>query len=182
MRSSRNQTVYVTGLTLVLIVAQSTSAGDEALPVVRANSTKADVQDGGRRVAWYLDDVTEVHLDVYYARRGQGDRKVTFRTDVDTITFDVRPGRNYDFVVLFDGKHRCRSRISTLRETCREAAPRRPGGAGHPLHDRRDTKSILPGGSTIPRRSICCSIWVLTPSVVSLPHGRKTRPSRLMAR
>ena len=87
----------------------------EDLPVLRANSTKADIQDGSRLLhgGWTIQP--DVEWDTYYARRAKGDRKITFRTDIDSKSFDVRPGKNYDFIMLFNGK-RCRTRISTLHE------------------------------------------------------------------
>src|SRR5262249_45449480 len=71
---------------------------------------------------------------------------VTFRTDIDSISFDVRPGQQYDFVVLLNGERRCRSRISTLRETCRkEGAPGAPAEDAIPFTLGRDNKIHIEG-------------------------------------
>jgi hypothetical protein len=120
--------------------------GEEALLVVRANSPRIDVQDGNRllRGIWNADPKTD--LDVYYARRGKGERTVTFRTDVDSISFDVAPGGHYDFVVLLNGKDRCGTRVSTMREPCRkEGAPGALAEDAIPFAIGRDNKIHLAG-------------------------------------
>ncbi|MFO0783053.1 MAG: retropepsin-like aspartic protease [Phycisphaerales bacterium] len=105
-------------LTLDLLVGKAV-AGDDPLPVVRAGSPRVDIQDGNRllRGAWSASP--EVERDVYYARRSKGERTITFRTDVDSISFQVQPGQTHDFVILLQDKHRCLTRISTMRESCR---------------------------------------------------------------
>jgi hypothetical protein len=147
MQSNNNRTGYFAGAALALAVILNGAAGaDDDLPVVRANSTTADVQDGNRLLRGIWTIVPEVELDVYYARRAKGERKVTLRTDVDSISFDVRPGQHYDFVVLLKDKLRCRSRISTLRETCRkEGAPGAPAEDAIPFTIGRDHKIHITG-------------------------------------
>jgi hypothetical protein len=107
------------GVLLACVLAATLNGGARAadeLPVMRASSTRVDVEDGGRvlRGIWNISPETE--LDVYYARRVQEERRVTFRTDLDSISFDVRPGQHYDFEVLLNGKRCCHTRISTQRE------------------------------------------------------------------
>jgi hypothetical protein len=116
------------------------------LPIVRANSTTADIQDGNRLLhgGWIIQP--EVELDTYYAMRASGERKVTLRTDVDSISFDVRPGQQYDFVVLLNGKMRCRSRISTLHERCyMEGKPGAPVLDAIPFSIGKDLKIHITG-------------------------------------
>ena len=121
MRSNSKRMVCIAGAALALtVVLSGRAAADEDLRVVRANSAKADVQDGNRLLRGIWTIQPEVELDVYYARRAKGERKVTLRTDIDSISFDVHPGQHYDYVVLLNDKQRCRSRISTMRETCRK--------------------------------------------------------------
>jgi hypothetical protein len=97
------------------------AAPDVELPLVRANSRGVDVVDGGRlqRGLWTISP--ETALDIYFARRAAASRKVTFRTDVDSISFDVQPGGQYDFFVLLGGTRCCHTRISTRQEMPRGA-------------------------------------------------------------
>ena len=142
-RSLARQGRLAAALLMLTVLFGGSVAADDQLPVVRAGSPRVDIQDGNRllRGTWSVSPGTD--LDVYYARRSKGERKVTFRTDVDSISFQVRPGQSYDFVVLLDGKHRCRSRISTMRETCRkDGDPNAPAedaipftiGGDHKIH------------------------------------------------
>jgi hypothetical protein len=89
------------------------------VPVVRANSPVVNVRDGHnfRKGLWTIDPAAK--LDVYYAQRSSRPKKVTFVTDVESISFDVEPGRDYDFVILLDGTRRCPTRISGLRRSGR---------------------------------------------------------------
>lgn len=71
------------------------------MPVIKANSIKVDVRDDNkfRKDAWLI--TPEVKPDIY-ATSG---KKVTFYTDLDSISFDIDPlvGK-YDFVILLNGK------------------------------------------------------------------------------
>jgi hypothetical protein len=106
----------VLALAFAVALGASERAFADELPVVRASSTTVDVEDGGRllRGIWTISPETE--LDVYSARRAPGARRVTFRTDVDSISFAVEPGQYHDFAVVLDGKRCCHTRISTQRE------------------------------------------------------------------
>jgi hypothetical protein len=98
-------------------------AGSDAdLPVLRATSRTVDIEDGKRSLTGGWTIAPELPLDVYFARRAAGERRVTFRSDVDSITFDVRNGEHHDFEVLLDGKRCCLTRISTLRLPPRNTA------------------------------------------------------------
>src|SRR5262245_40745032 len=101
--------------------AVSLAQGDkaqEALPTLRAESRLVDIQDGDRLLKgiWTIDPA--VALDVYLARRTSKPKRVTFITDVDSLSFDVQPGRTYDFVILLKGTQACHTRLSTLRQGC----------------------------------------------------------------
>jgi aspartyl protease len=143
MPSRRTASWCGAGVVLVTLVIGRPARGEDGLPVVRASSPRVDVQDGNRLLRGIWTVAPEVAVDVYYARRARDEHKVTFRTDIDAISFDVRPGQHYDFVVLLDGTRRSHTRISTLRETChRDGAPGAPAedtipfaiGADHKIH------------------------------------------------
>jgi hypothetical protein len=93
------------------------------LPVLKANSPIVDVQDGDKLLkgVWKVDPA--VALDVYDAHRTTADKRVTFITDVDSMSFDVQPGHTYDFIILLNGKDACRTRLSTMTQSYRRVAP-----------------------------------------------------------
>ena len=111
-----------TAIAWACFLAPVWAGSDVALPVLRATSRTVDIEDGKRSLTGGWTISPEVPLDVYFARRAAGERRVTFRSDVDSITFDVRNGEHHDFEVLLDGKRCCHTRISTLRLPPRSTA------------------------------------------------------------
>jgi hypothetical protein len=105
-----------------LIPAQAAHA-QQAPPVLKANSTAVDVRDGDRflKGEWIIDPT--VALDVYVARRSTEGKRVTFITDIDSMSFDVQPGHTYDFVILLNGEDACPTRISTMTQSYRRVDP-----------------------------------------------------------
>jgi hypothetical protein len=109
-------------LLAVLLAAQAAPAQPD-LPILRANSTIVDVQDGDRlwKGGWAIDPT--LALDVYGASRNLNAKKVTFITDIESLSFDVEPGRTYDFIILLNGTEACRTRISTMAQTYERDGP-----------------------------------------------------------
>ncbi len=50
--------------------------------------------------------------DYYFVELPQKDHKVSFITDLDSISMDVTYGKDYDFIILLDGKDSCYTRVS----------------------------------------------------------------------
>jgi hypothetical protein len=92
------------------------ATAEAGLPVLKTDSRTVDVRDGDRLLkgVWVVDPA--VALDVYDAQRTTGEKRVTFISEVDSMSFDVQPGRTYDFVILLGGKDACRTRISTMTQ------------------------------------------------------------------
>ncbi|MFT3880128.1 MAG: aspartyl protease family protein [Gemmatales bacterium] len=134
------------GMALLFLLTLSGQAlAEDDLPVLRASTKTVDIQDGKRLLRGIWTVSPEVELDVYHARPIKGDHAVTFRTDIDSITFNVQPGKQYDFVVLLDGK-RCRTRISAMRETSRnESDSKTPAETTIPFTIGSDNKIHLIG-------------------------------------
>jgi hypothetical protein len=79
------------------------------LPVIKANSTHVDILENDKllkNTSWTIEP--EKELDIY----GTCAKKVTFRTDLDAITFEINPEiREYDFIILLNGKDSARTQI-----------------------------------------------------------------------
>ncbi|POS00510.1 transglutaminase superfamily protein [Flavobacterium croceum DSM 17960] len=99
------QTTYFTFL-LLIFIGQTTFA-QKKLPIIKANSTSVDIKDNNqlRKNAWRI--VPEEKLDVYTTSA----KKVTFYTDIDSISFKIDPKKNYDFIILLNGKDSARTQI-----------------------------------------------------------------------
>jgi hypothetical protein len=85
------------------------------IPVIKASSDKAFIQDGSgaRKSSWSLNP--RLNPDVYESV-ANGTKKITFYTDIDSISFNVKPGGNYDFIVLLNANDTCRTRIEVRKE------------------------------------------------------------------
>lgn len=95
---------------LVLILLSCISQklfSQKKLPVIRATSPIVDIREGNKlyKKAWNI--VPQEKLDVYTT----SGKKVTFYTDIDSITFKVEPQKSYDFIILLNGKDSARTQI-----------------------------------------------------------------------
>jgi predicted RNA-binding protein len=108
---------------LVSVIEAQTALAQQAPPVLKANSAVVDVRDGDKllRADWIIDP--KVALDVYVVRRTTEGKRVTFITDIDSMSFDVQPGHTYDFDILLNGKDACHTRISTMTQSYRRVYP-----------------------------------------------------------
>ncbi len=86
----------------------------KVLPVIKANSAKADIKDGEiyQKAEWNLSPATRP--DIYYSLEPAKQNQITFYTDIDSISFNTLPGKTYDFIILLGGKDSCYTRISTI--------------------------------------------------------------------
>ncbi|MCK9627661.1 MAG: transglutaminase-like domain-containing protein [Bacteroidales bacterium] len=96
---------------LMLVFVVQSGFSKEKFPVVRSNSFVVDIKDDGmlRKGAWRV--VPEEKLDVYKSSA----KRVTFYTDIDSISFNIDPkvGR-YDFVIVVNGKDSAMTRIEYM--------------------------------------------------------------------
>ncbi|WP_300604218.1 transglutaminase-like domain-containing protein [Niabella sp.] len=92
---------------LYLIAPGPAALAQKSLSVIKATSTSVDIRDDGTRVknAWRI--VPEEKLDVYTTSA----KRVTFYTDIDSISFNIDPQKQYDFVILLNGKDSAKTRI-----------------------------------------------------------------------
>ena len=76
-------------------------------PIIRATSEVVDIKDDNnlRKSAWRI--VPEENPDVYKT----SGKKVTFYTDIESISFNIKPGKNYDFIILLNEKDSAYTRI-----------------------------------------------------------------------
>lgn len=91
----------------------SGAAAQSSLPVIRANSKSISIRDGDflDKDSWTLNPT--LRPDTYSADRTRKTKYVTFYTDVDSIRVKVVPGSRFDFVILYQGKDSCFTRIES---------------------------------------------------------------------
>ena len=83
------------------------------LPVIRANSKSVSIRDGAflDKNAWKLNPA--LRPDLFIADRTRDTKYVTFYTDIDSIRVRVTPGSHFDFVILYQDKDSCYTRIQS---------------------------------------------------------------------
>lgn len=95
-------------LTIFIILFSQTLFSQKKIPVIRANSIQVDIRDDNklRKNAWRI--VPEEKLDIYKTNA----KKVTFKTDIDSITFKIDPKiGEYNFIILVKGKDSAKTQI-----------------------------------------------------------------------
>jgi len=85
---------------LFIFLAGPQLLAQQALHVIQANSKIVDIKDGKtlKKGTWTI--VPQTRPDIYKT----SGKRVTFYTDRDSISFIVKPGRTYNFVILLNGK------------------------------------------------------------------------------
>lgn len=96
----------ILGLILFSFISQNLFS-QKMLPIIRATSSIVDIRDDNKlyKKAWNI--VPEEKLDVYTT----SGKKVTFYTDIDSITFKINPQKSYDFIIVLNGKDSARTQI-----------------------------------------------------------------------
>ena len=95
---------------LFAIFLGQTVLAQKKLPIIKANSTSVDIKDDNnlRKNAWTI--VPEEKLDVYTTSA----KKVTFYTDIDSISFKIDPKKLYNFIILVNGKDPATTAVQTM--------------------------------------------------------------------
>lgn len=94
----------------------SKTQGQQNLPVIQASKPWVSIRDGKllAKDVWKLSPTTTP--DIYYTQVPRVERKITFITDKDSISFTTTYGKTYDFIILLNGRDRMLTRISANYE------------------------------------------------------------------
>jgi hypothetical protein len=92
--------------------------GQIKLPLIKANDASITIKDGSEisKNSWTL--TPEAKPDIYVANRTRSTKTVTFYTDLDSISFKIKPNSKFDFIILLQGKDSCFTQIrSAVQES-----------------------------------------------------------------
>jgi hypothetical protein len=92
-------------------MAEYAGAAENEIPVLKTRSNVITIVDGDhvKRDYWLL--MPERNPDIYYVEIPLKPHAVTFRSDIDELTFPVEFGDKIDFVIQQDGMTGCRTQI-----------------------------------------------------------------------
>lgn len=99
-------------LAILLTLISSSVFSQSSLPVVRANSINATIYEHyGAMSGWSINP--KIKLDVHSTGKISSPVAIKFKTDIDSITFRLAPGKHKDFIVLLGSKDSCLTRIES---------------------------------------------------------------------
>ena len=104
-------------LTFVLFMIGMVIFGQDSLPVIKATSEKLDIRVGNEyylKGGWALDPNKKPDVFSIGSKWVYETKKVTFTTNIDSISFNVKPGNKYNFIIVLNDTVSCYIQIKTL--------------------------------------------------------------------
>lgn len=100
------QTFLLLTLTTPLVYAQ------KKIPALKTNTTLINIKEGDTdyKNIWIIS--TAVKPDIFVTNPFTGTKRITFYSDIDSISFRVKPSKKYDFIIL-NGKDTAFTQINT---------------------------------------------------------------------
>lgn len=87
-------------LLLIIFLCSQAVLAEHEIPVIKATSKKVDIRDGNIFKKAYWNISPKLKPDVYETT--SKNKKVTFYTDIDSISFVVKPDEKYNFIILLN--------------------------------------------------------------------------------
>lgn len=87
-------------ISVVFIFTALLASAQRSLPIIKAISNKVSIKDGAKlnKNCWTISPA--IKPDVHKT----SNKRVTFYTDIDSITFNVKPDKIYNFIILLNNK------------------------------------------------------------------------------
>lgn len=83
------------------------------LPILKANSQVISIKEGDYFFKNNWGASSEVELDTYVTNKFDGEKEITFYSDIDSLSFIVEPNKEYNFIILLSGKDKAYTQIKT---------------------------------------------------------------------
>ncbi len=90
--------------------------GQDIVPTIKATSSTVDISVGNDffiKGGWFLDPDKKPDVFSIGSKWTYEHKKVSFITDIDSISFDVQPGNKYNFIILLNETVPCHIQIIT---------------------------------------------------------------------
>ena len=102
---------------VAILIWFSGVAESQQLQVIKATSYNADIRDGlhFKKGYWYI--MPEKKPDRYYVELPHKEHRVTFYTDIDSISFITEYGGVYNFIILLNNKDTCYTQLVAAPKT-----------------------------------------------------------------
>lgn len=81
------------------------------IPVLKAENPTLSIRDGADLKIDYWTVAPDIGLDIYVSDKTRETKRVTYISDLDSISFEVGPRSSFDFAVVLNGKDTCLQRV-----------------------------------------------------------------------
>lgn len=100
-------------LPFLILLGIKVTFAQKSLPILRANTNPLTIKDGNVWRKNYWSASPEYKLDIYTADKTMNHKTVTFYSDIDSISFYIKPKEKYNFIVLLNDKDSCFTQIKS---------------------------------------------------------------------
>ena len=109
-----NKLFLTVGLLLTIL---TTVFGQDSLRTIKSTSDKVSLRIGDElflKNGWILEPSKKPDVFVINSKWLYNTKDVTFTTDIDSLSFKVKAGNNYNFIILLNEREKCYIQIVTL--------------------------------------------------------------------
>ena len=103
---------FIVILIALLLTFEQITFAQPTPPVIKASSKTVHIRDGYHFKSGYWYIMPEKKPDYYFVELPEKPHRVTFITDLDSISVDMEYGEEFDFIILLNAKDSCHTRIS----------------------------------------------------------------------
>jgi len=97
-------------LPILIVLVPFSVLAQHKLPVVKVSAAQARIYEQNNAVSsWYINP--KIKPDVYTIGKFTKSKSIKFKTDIDSIVFNISPGQKKEFIVLLRGKDSCFTQI-----------------------------------------------------------------------
>jgi hypothetical membrane protein len=104
-------------LTFLLLLIGMAIFGQDTLPAIKATSEKVDIRVGNEyfiKGGWALNPNKKPDVFSIGSKWAYEEKKVTFTTNIDSLSINVKPGNKYNFIIILNDTIPCYIQIKTL--------------------------------------------------------------------
>jgi len=94
-------------ISFIIIISSHLLFSQNKLQIINANSIQVDIKEDNNLKKAYWNINPKIKLDIYKTSA----KRITFYTDIDSITLDINPNKQYDFTIVLNKKDSARTRI-----------------------------------------------------------------------
>ncbi len=98
---------------LIILFYSTLSFAENELPLLKAHSAIIDILEGNIMHLEAWEASSDIDLDEYVFNNFKSEATISFISDIDSISFNVKPNQTYDFIIQLDNNEKAYTRINT---------------------------------------------------------------------